>query len=108
MLKLGDLVIDVKGSLGGKYWLTEISPVYQYSDNKRTDTVTGYKYIVCLPEKSLEKIAVKIDGKQLLEQPTSSYVEVQFQNLEVFIYWLNQQPQIAAKASNIVLANQKG
>jgi len=107
MLKLGDLIIDAKGSLGAKYWLTEISPTYQYNDNKRTDTIIGYRYTVCLPEKGLEKIAVKIDGKQQLEQSTNGYVEVNFQNLEVSIYWLNQQPQIAAKASGISLANQK-
>ena len=92
MLKLGDLVIDAKGSLGGKYWLTEVLPVYQYNDNKRTDVITAYRYVVCLPERGLEKIAVKIDGKQQLEQPSNNYVEVVFQNLEMSIYFMNQQP----------------
>ena len=108
MLKLGDLVIDAKASLGGKYWLTDVAPVYEYKDNKRTDTVTGYKYTVCLPERGLEKIAVKIENKKLLDKPENGYVEVNFQNLEVFVFWMNKEPQISAKASNIVLANQKG
>ena len=107
MLKLGDLKIDAKGSLGSKYWLTEIVPVYQYSDNRRTDVVTAYRYVVCLPERGWEKIAVKIDGKQQLEQPENGYAEVHFQNLEMSIYFMNQQVQIAARASSVSLANQK-
>ena len=106
MLKITDLIIDPK-SLGNKFWLTEVTPVYEYKDNRRTDAIICYRYTVCLPERGLEKINVKIDGKQLLESPESGYVEVSFQNLEVFIYWLNQQPQVGAKASGTSLANQK-
>ena len=106
MLKITDLIIDPK-SLGSKYWLTDVAPVYEYKNNQRTDTITGYRYTIALPERGLEKVAVKIDGKQLLEKPESGFVEVAFQNLEVFIYWLNQQPQVAAKASGVSLVNQK-
>jgi len=106
MLKITDLIIDPK-SLGNKYWLTEIAPVHEYKDNKRTDTVTGYRYTIALPECGLEKINIKIDGKQLLEAPESGFVEVSFQNLEIFIYWLNQQPQVGARAKNVSLVNQK-
>ena len=65
-MKITDLIIDPR-SLGSKFWLVDVSPAYEYRDNRRTDTVTGYRYAVALPEKGLEKINVRIDGKQLLE-----------------------------------------
>jgi hypothetical protein len=106
MLKLGDLVIDPK-SLGAKLWLTEITPVYEYRDNKRTENIFGYRYIITLPDKGFEKIGVKIDGKQIIDPPESGYKEVTFQNLEIFVYILNGQPTVAAKATNISIVNSK-
>ena len=105
-MRVQDLVIDPRGSLGSKLWLTEISAVYAYKDNVRGDEVVAHKYIVTLPEKSFEKIAVKIDGKKLMEQP-ESYAEVKFDGLELFIYWMNGQPNVAARAANISLVNAK-
>lgn len=105
-MRIQDLIIDPR-SLGNKFWLVDVVPAYEYRDNRRTDTVTGYRYTVCLPEKSLEKISVKIDGKQLLEKPEIGYVEVKFDNLDVFIYWQNGQPQVAAKASGVALVSTK-
>ena len=104
-MKITDLIIDPR-SLGSKFWLVDVSPAYEYRDNRRTDTVTGYRYAVALPEKGLEKINVKIDGKQLLDPPDGN-AEVGFTGLEVFIYWSNGQPQVGAKASGIHLANTK-
>lgn len=105
MLRIQDLIIDPR-SLGSKFWLVEISPAYEYRENRRTDTVTGYRYIVALPEKGLEKISVKIEGNQLLEQP-DGYAEVKFTGLEVFLYWSQGQPQIGARATGIQLVNPK-
>ena len=100
-----DLIIDPK-SLGNVLWLVDVAPVYAYKDNRRTDTVTGYRYTVAMPDKHLDKIGVKLDGKQLVEKP-DGYAEVQFSGLEVFIYWLNGQPQVGAKATGITLVNHK-
>ena len=49
-MKITDLIIDPK-SLGSKLWLVEVSPAYEYQNNRRTDTVLGYRYAVALPEK---------------------------------------------------------
>ena len=106
MLKLQDLIIAPE-SLGSKLWLVDIIPAYTYENNKRTDEILGYKYIVALPEKGLEKISVKIDGKQQLEKPENGFVDVRFDNLEVFIYWLNGTPNVAARATKISLVNNK-
>lgn len=68
MLNIRDLIIDPV-SLGAKKLLVDITPAYEYKDGRRMETITGYRYIVALPEHSLEKIGVKIEGKQLLEKP---------------------------------------
>lgn len=101
-----DLIIDPK-SLGNKLWLVDVVPVYEYKDNKRTENITAYRYVVAMPEKNLDKINVKIEGKQLIEKP-DGYAEVKFTGLEVIIYWLNGQPQVGAKATGITLVNNKG
>lgn len=57
-MKLTDLIVSPK-SLGDKLWLVDVSPAYEYKDNKRTDTVLGYRYSVALPEKGLDKVDVR-------------------------------------------------
>lgn len=104
-MKITDLIISPT-SLGSKFWLVDVIPSYEYKDNRRTDSVTGYRYGVCLVEKGLEKINIRIDGKQLVEKP-NGYAEVNFTGLEVFIYWSNGQPQVGAKATGIALVNHK-
>lgn len=99
MLKITDVTIDPR-SLGNKYWLVDIAPAYAYQNNVRTDTVTGYRYTVALPEKGLEKLNVKIEGKQQMDKP-DGYAEVVFDDLEVYAYWSQGQPQIGARATGI-------
>ena len=84
MLKVRDLRID-PASLGAKKLLVDVVPAYEYRNNQRTDTVTGYRYVVALPAHSLEKIGVRIDGKQLMEKP-EGFIEVEFSDLEVSAY----------------------
>lgn len=102
MLKITDVIID-PCTLGNKLWLVDVQPAYSYVDGHRTDTITGYRYIIALPEKGLEKISVRIDGTQKTEVP-NGFSEVIFQNLELYIYWgaLNQ-PQVGARATDIQL-----
>lgn len=104
-MKITDLIIDPR-SLGNKLWLVDVTPAYEYQNNKRTDTVLGYRYAVALPEKGLAKINVRIDGDKRMEAP-DGYAEVRFDDLEVFIYWSQGQPQVGAKATGIHLVNTK-
>lgn len=106
MLKISDLKIDVS-CLGGKYWLTEVIPAYAYKDGQRTNEVIGFRYSVALPQKNLDKVQVRIDGKQLLDNPATGYVEVTFTGLEVFLYWQSGTYQIGARAAGIALAANK-
>ena len=71
-MKITDLMIDPR-SLGDKLWLVDVSPAYEYKDNRRTDTILGYRYAVAMPEKGLDKINVRIDGKQLMEARTAMW-----------------------------------
>ena len=104
-MKITDLIIDPR-SLGNKLWLVDVTPAYEYQNNKRTDTVLGYRYAVALPEKGLEKINVRIDGDKRMEAP-DGYADVRFDDLEVFIYWSQGQPQVGARATGIHLVNTK-
>ena len=85
-----------------------VIPAYQYTNGQRTDTITGYRYSICLPEKGLEKINIRIEGKQLVEALESGYVEVTLSGIEVFLYWQNGAVQVGAKATGISLVNHKG
>ena len=92
-MKITDLTIDPR-SLGNKLWLVEVSPAYEYQNNRRTDTVLGYRYTVALPEKGLDKINVRIDGDKLMDAP-DGYAAVRFVGLEVFTSSTQGQPQVA-------------
>lgn len=104
-MKLTDLIID-PSSLGSKLWLVGVTPAYEYKDGRRTENIVGYRYSVALPERNLEKINVKIDGKQLMEAP-DGFEDVVFDGLRLFIYWSQGQPQVGARATGIHLANTK-
>ncbi|MBQ8401208.1 MAG: hypothetical protein IJX14_04685 [Clostridia bacterium] len=101
MLNIRNLKIDPT-SLGEKMLLVDITPAYEYKDGRRLDTVTGYRYIVALPEHGLEKLGGKIDGKQLLEKP-DGFAEVEFDGLDVFAYEAQGKTQISARATGIQL-----
>lgn len=105
LMKIQDLIIDPK-SLGSNLWLVDVAPVYEYKDNRRTDNITGYRYTVAMPENGLDKINIKIDGKQLVEKP-EGYAEVTFTGLVLSLYMMNNQPQVKATATGISLVNHK-
>ena len=104
-MKLTDLIISPL-SLGKKPWLVDVVPAYEYKNGSRTDTITGYRYSVALPEKGLEKITVKIDGEKRMDAP-DGYVEVRFDDLEVFLYWSKGDYHVGAAATGVHLVNPK-
>lgn len=101
MINIRELRID-PDSLGEKKLLVDIMPTYEYRDHQRTENVVGYRYIIALPSHSLEKIGVRIDGKQQLEKP-DGYAEVEFEGLELTLYEAQGHMQMTAKAQGIVL-----
>lgn len=106
-MKIQDLVIDPR-SLGNKFWLVNIVPAYEYRGGTRTDNIVGYRYETCLPERSLEKINVRIDTPHPLLEAPNGFIEVKYEGLEVFIYWSQGQPQVGARATGITVVSPKG
>lgn len=102
MINIRDLRID-PNSLGAQKLLVDILPVFEYKDHQRTENIVGYRYVIALPSHSLEKIGVRIDGKQQMEKP-DGYAEVQFDGLELTIYEAQGHVQLSAKAQGIMLA----
>lgn len=103
MLSIRDLKFDVS-CLGCKL-LVDVTPVYEYKDNERTDRCVGYRYIVVLPEMRYERLGVRVDGKQLMEKP-EDYAVVEFTGLELNAYDRDGRIQISAKATGIQLAEE--
>lgn len=68
-MNVTDLSIDTQKTLGSPMLLLDIHPVFEYTDGKKSDTVIGYKYVICLPSRMYEKISVKILGVQKIEKP---------------------------------------
>ena len=99
IMKLRDMWFD-NACLGKKKLLVEVVPAYEYKDKQRTDTITGYRYVVCLVDHHLEKLNVRIDGPQLMEQP-DGFVEVEFDGLEVRAYESKGVVNFTAKADGI-------
>lgn len=102
MLNVRDLRID-PNSLGKEMLLVDVMPRYEYKEGRRTDNLTGYSYIVALPAHGLEKISVRIDGKQLMEKP-EGFIEVSFTGLEVNAYEREGRVQFSGTATGIALA----
>ena len=98
-MKLRDMWFD-NACLGKKMLLVEVVPAYEYKDKQRTDTISGYRYVVCLVDHHLEKLNVRIDGAQLMAQP-DGFVDVEFEGLEVRGYEAQGKVQFTAKATGI-------
>jgi len=103
MINIRDLRID-PASLGAKKLLVDILPVFEYKNNQRTNEVVAHRYIVALPTLHLEKLGIKIEGKQLIDKP-DGFAEVEFSGLEVSAYEAQGHTQIAAKATGIMLVD---
>lgn len=103
MINIRDLRID-PASLGRKKLLVDVLPAYEYRDGRKTDTVVGYRYIIALPEHGLEKLGVKIEGKQIMEKPVG-YVEVEFSDIEITVYESQGKAHVTAKAKGITIVN---
>lgn len=100
-MDIRNLKIDAKRTVGENLMLVEVLPVYVYEGGKRTDKVSGYRYVVAMPEHAFDKIAVKIDGKQRLELPDGDYPIVDFDGLELSIYWSPEGYRVGASAMDI-------
>ena len=70
-MKLCDMWFD-NACLGKKMLLVEVIPAYEYKDKQRTDTISGYRYVVCLVDHHLEKLNVRSMVLSCWSSPTAS------------------------------------
>lgn len=105
-MDIRNLKIDAIGTVGSKLLLVDILPVYKYENGKRTDEVSGFRYIVAMPERELEKISVRIDGNLQIEKPENDFPVVEFDGLELSLYWTPSGYQVSAKANAISYAEE--
>ncbi len=104
-MDIRELVIDANKSVGKNLMLVDIIPNYTYENGKRSDNINGYRYVVAMPERALDKLSVRIDGDLLLDKSEDDYPVVLFDGLELSLYWSNGNYQVSAKANGIRLAN---
>ena len=100
-MEIKDLVIDVKRTVGDDLVLVDMVPVFVYEDGKRTDKIIGYRYVVSMPRHAFDKISVKIDGDKQLEMPENEYPVVEFDDLEIRVYWTPDGYRVGASATGI-------
>ena len=100
-MEIKDLVIDAERTVGENLMLVDILPVYVYEAGKRTDNISGYRYVVARPSRAFDKISVKIDGVKQLELPENDYPIVEFEELEIRIYWSPDGYRAGASATGI-------
>ncbi len=100
-MDIRNVVIDAKKTIGSKLMLVDVIPSYVYADGNRTDEVSGFKYVVAMPEHALDKLSIKIDGDLQIAKPEIDFPEVIFDGLEMSVYWTPSGYQLAAKATAI-------
>ena len=99
-MNLKELVIDAEKTIGRECLLVDVVPAYEYKDGRRTETVTGYKYEIAMPEHAFDKISIRIDGQQRMQKP-DGYARVKFEGLEMHLYWSKDGYQVAATAKGV-------
>lgn len=107
MITPNDLTYDV-ACLGDKKYLTAVMPIHHYVDGQKTDTITGYKYVVSLHKFGYRKPGVRIPGKQLIQIQGNNYPLVEFDNLQLGLYERQGKGYVTAKASNIRIIDTNG
>lgn len=101
MLNIYNVEIDAIKTLGETMLLTDVKPYYEYANNIKSDNIAGFKYFACR-KKDLEKVAVKIPGKQLIEAPENGCIEVRFTGLAGKAYVDSQgKGQVSFSAASI-------
>lgn len=98
---INKIFADTEKTLGSNFMLVDVVPVYEYQNKQKTDKISGYRYVVALPEHAFEKIGVKIEGQQLLEKPDKEYPLVEFENLEMTVFFFSERYAITSVATGI-------
>ena len=100
-MNASQIVVDVSKTIGDKIWLHSVRENKIYKDGKPTGETDGYRYEVFCIERKMLSLSVKIPGKMLIAEPENGYTQVEFTDLELTPYVMNNQIGFTATAKNI-------
>lgn len=86
-MEVRDLIIDAEATVGDGLLLVDILPVFVYENGKRTDNISGYRYVVVMPTRAFDRLSVKIAGEKQLDLLGDEYPVVEFDGLEIKVLW---------------------
>ena len=105
MIKLRDLKIDAKATLGRRIVLTNIAPKYVYEGGKKTDKVEGCYYTVFCQDRQYMTLRVSVPGDARIDDATVDKMpHVEFEELEIHLYYIDKKPIITVTADNVHVA----
>lgn len=93
--------LNTRATCGDSFLLTEVNPVYNYIDGKRSGNPVAYNYTVILPQRKYEQLRIRIDGDCIMEAPEDP-LNVKLDNLQLEIKWSQSEGNyIAGTATGI-------
>ena len=101
MLNIRDLKIDAEATTGKPLLLIKEAPTFAFENGVATQRVDGTRYTVACPGCGMESLAVKVPGPQTLSRGERAIVPVQFEGLELYIYFRDSKPMVGARATAI-------
>ena len=105
MLTLKQLVIDATATLGSPLLVCKAAPTYRYENGVPTNKRDGTRYTVAAPAAGMATIAVKVLGPQTLDMGGKAVITVEFDSLEIYIYYRDGKPMVAGRATAIRVAD---
>ena len=105
MLKVSDLKIDAAKTVGTPLVLCRTQPTMAYEEGVRTTKRDGTRYSVACPAAGMQTLTVKVLGQQTVECAEKGLVLVDFDDMEIYIYFKDDKPFVAARAKDIRLVD---
>ena len=99
--KLNEVIVDFGATFGKNFFLVDVIAKAVYNDGVKTDDVT-YSYLICVGDRKMRQINVKIPGNQLLPTPENgSFTKVELIDPVVKQYYMNNQYGLSISATSI-------
>ena len=105
MLKISDLKIDVKATVGSPLVLCRTTPTVEYTEGVRTTKRDGTRYSVACPAAGMQTLTVKVLGPQTVECSEKGMILVDFDDLDIYVYFKDGKPFVAGRAKAIRLVD---
>lgn len=101
MLSLKQLVIDSAATLGTPLLLCKAAPTFEYVNGAPTNKRDGTRYTVAAPAAGMATINIKVPGPQGVEMDGKAIIPVEFDSLEIYIYYRDSKPMVAGRAKGV-------